>query len=65
MFKIAEKRQKIEETPFTRWKKILPSFMPARKDTGISIVKGINSLVFLMLEENKYKKDLQIFEYFF
>ncbi|XP_051161848.1 transmembrane channel-like protein [Leptopilina boulardi] len=39
MFKIAEKRQEIQETPFTRWKNILPSFMPSRKDTGISIVK--------------------------
>lgn len=42
MFKIAEKRQEIQETPFTRWKNILPSFMPPRKDTGISFLKDEN-----------------------
>ena len=48
MFKIAEKRQEVQDAPFTRWTKILPNFLPPIKVTEKAIVKGLVSFLFIV-----------------
>ncbi|XP_024945127.1 transmembrane channel-like protein 3 [Cephus cinctus] len=52
MFQRAEKRQEVHETPFVRWKKILP-VLPSSKSADIAISKGIIGNVVLEHKERK------------